>query len=143
VTIDSHWPDSFNSLVCRGRRDTYLLGDRPLRQNGSCDSYHSRSYLLLHQLGIWRRYYFKFNLLHRYPCRQHSRGTSNHCDSLHGTNCEEDGGQEGACEKPLVGGDTRLHFLHLLRQDWYSDPKQDDRFSPVLWKLACRCRNKL
>jgi hypothetical protein len=65
------------------------------------------------------------------------------CDSLYGTNCEEDGGQEGACEKPLVGGDTGLHFLHLLRQDWYSHPKQDDRFSPVLWKLACRCRNKL
>jgi hypothetical protein len=54
-------------------------------------------------------------------------------------NREEDGGQEGACEKSLVSGDTRLHFLHLLRQDWYSHPKQDDRFSPVLWKLACRC----
>jgi hypothetical protein len=34
---------------------------------------------------------------------------------LYGTNCLKDGGQEGASQEPLVGGDTRLHFLHLLR----------------------------
>merc|ERR1711988_2088966 len=133
----SHGKNRWTRIWSGGWSDPHCQGDRALHPH-----HHRRRclpwrQLLHHRLHPRLQLARRCHLPHRDHCGKRTRGPPRYRHCLSHSDSKEDGGKELPCEEPGGGGDLGLHLVHLLGQDGYPHPEQNDRRPHVVRQQDC------